>query len=68
MKLLYYLYILIAAWAIVSCTSAEANVDSAIGTPKKVMHQMKKDTTPTKDTRRAIAPRPNSPYLVSKGK
>lgn len=68
MKFLTYIFMALAVCFIVSCTNAEANVDTAVTTSKMVRQQMKKDTIAPKVTR-TINPRSNNNgYLVSKSR
>jgi cytochrome oxidase Cu insertion factor (SCO1/SenC/PrrC family) len=68
MKILTYIYVVLAIGMIVACTSAEANVDAVQASVKGAKVMVKKDTTPTAVTRK-IAERPNrNGYITSKSR
>ena len=67
MKILTYICAVLLGGMIMSCTSAEANVDAVQASAKGAKTVIKKDTTPTQVTRK-IAERPNRNYITSKSR
>ena len=67
MKILTYIYMLLAVGLIAACTSAGANVDAIQASAKGTKTVTKKDTTPVLVSR-ATAERPNRNYITSKSR